>query len=508
VADRTRRRIGEDRGELLRKDAAAVAPTAPHARPRDTSANAAVDRKRSGPERFWDRKRVRGALVVGAVLSIAAHFAIMWSSFDRAPDFELRDVDGELAIPVDIVTEDTPPPASPSNPTNPESAHPTSTSNPGDTAAGGPRDAGVIRDGGADGGAGDAGRHDASAESIDGGKNRGDGSDNASNDAHVTITLTGDASTGASDAEAADASLMAMNGSHDAIDSLNSGVHAAEQAIVLVVNMAPIRQSPIASRIGPLITHIPQWDTFMAGANIDPVRDIDWIQVNGPSLRNTDKDEILVRYSAPDSVVDQAVDMIKSASNGTPFDAGVRNVKATLATADRAPRVFFRPQSHALVAVPPNFANTAATYYAHHALVAKAPFVSSEMEAVHLTMRHPNTAIPQVPEEISKLSLAVAHRGDDSAEIALDGECGDPSRALSAMAKIKDLYTALLGSRKGALANAMTNGILEKIEITTVGDHVRVDMIATPTQIEAVLELVSLQLGVDLPPLRQDGGAR
>src|SRR5579884_1182662 len=93
----------------LGEGAAQEAPTAPHATPRAEGA------RKTGPERFWARWPVRVALAACFVISGVAHCAVFPN--DVAPGFELRDVEGEAAIPVDILEEEAvvaePPPPPP-----------------------------------------------------------------------------------------------------------------------------------------------------------------------------------------------------------------------------------------------------------------------------------------------------------------------------------------------------------------------------------------------------------
>lgn len=99
-----------------RVGAANEAPTAPHA-----TAPAPGAALPGGPARFWDLRRLRVALVIGLVLSVLAHGVLVPFRLSFLPDVALKDVDGELAIPVDLLGEDTPP-APPPPPPPPDPA--------------------------------------------------------------------------------------------------------------------------------------------------------------------------------------------------------------------------------------------------------------------------------------------------------------------------------------------------------------------------------------------------
>ncbi|HEX8791103.1 MAG TPA: hypothetical protein VF765_09120, partial [Polyangiaceae bacterium] len=97
----------------LGEGAAQGAPTAPHATPRRDRG------PRTGPERFWAHWPVRLALGASLVVSGLAHCAVV--PFDLPHGFEVNDVEGEAAIPIDVLEGvDEPPPPPPPQPAEPE----------------------------------------------------------------------------------------------------------------------------------------------------------------------------------------------------------------------------------------------------------------------------------------------------------------------------------------------------------------------------------------------------
>ena len=163
----------------------------------------------------------------------------------------------------------------------------------------------------------------------------------------------------------ADASLEAgiAEGPGDPKSKLGAAgqVEPGEVLVQLLVNASEIRKHPVGSRLGPILVKVPQWRDFLDGSGIDPVRDTDWLFIQGPSFYNTARDAILIHYSSDDAIVDQAVDRLASrSSTGGPFDAGIPGVKASIGFADRAERVFLRPQSKLLAIVPADYAAKAA----------------------------------------------------------------------------------------------------------------------------------------------------
>src|SRR5262249_6196780 len=98
------------------RGAALDAPTAPHATP-----PVGVPKVLTGPARFWGLRRVRIALALTLALSLVAHWAVTpWGFFPDTSGIELKDIDGELSIPVALLGEETPrEPAPPPPPVEP-----------------------------------------------------------------------------------------------------------------------------------------------------------------------------------------------------------------------------------------------------------------------------------------------------------------------------------------------------------------------------------------------------
>jgi len=457
---------GEPKRRALGDGAAQSAPTAPHATPPPRG-----KRKRSGPERFWKRRSVRVAFGPFLVLSLVAHYVVF--PVELPHGFEVNDVEGEAAIPIDVLTAD---PAPPPPPPPPESAPPAS---PGKTdderakelaaAAAARADAGLARDAGSardaetqDGASTEAGPSDAGPTATDGG--------------------IGDAAIAA----VVDAGPNAIVG-----DAIQADVNL----VTLVVNAEVIRQHPVGARMGYLLRGIPQWDEFMSGTDIDPIRDTDWVQIAGPSLINTARDVVLIHYSAPDVVVDRAIDVVsRKYDRGGRFDAGVPGVKATLAHADRAERVLLRAQPHVLAVVPPSIAEKSA----RQLVAARLPAHNHPGEAVYLRLVNPHHPMPEIPETITEMRLRVVPRADLGADVIIEGDTKDAGEAADAA----DGLRRIVRRHNDALTSMLTHGLFDRVEVKTEGALVRAYIPVTLDQIETLTALVGGFLGVepDLSP--------
>lgn len=443
--------------------AAGSAPTSPHATPR------VLRGKPTGPERFWSLWRVRVALALGFAGSVAFHYAVGPWSLLPEEHLEFREVDGELTIPIEALMEE---PAAPT----PAAALPDKASetpgSPGQTKNG--PDAGPRND---DGGGGDAEAHD--------------GGDAGDLDAEVA-TLADAAAL----ATTADGGVIpGSNGPRDPAGMVGvaGSVQAGPSLVQLLVNMEVIRQNPTGAKMGPLLSAIPQWDDFMSGTQVDPVRDTDWVFITGPSLIHTERDAIMIHYSTSDAVVDKAIDIVAHKyDRGGLFDAGVPGVKATLGHADRAPRVFLRPQSHLVAVVPPDYANTAAR-------MLKGARVSAHVrpgEAVRLTLQNPSRPMPFLPTSISELRLWVIPRAaDGGADVFGEGDTPDSAAAILASEDFRRFVT-----RQNSIGvRIVTQGLLNNVEISPDGSVVRLKLSVSHEQLETLLGLVAGQLGVGLP---------
>lgn len=459
------------RGEPWR-GAAREAPTAPHA-----TEPLSPPKILTGPARFWGATRVRVALVVAAILSLTAHWwAMPWRLWNVDAGIEVKDAEGELAIPVDLLGEEIAPPPEP-DPTPPPRHDPTEN---------GPN----ARDGGAKvsdaGGIGDAA---------------------AASDA-------GDHEAGIGDAGIADAGLVALAdagiapgtaGAHNAAEAIGvkDVVNTGPQNVTLVMNVALIRSNPFGARLGPVFQQIPQWRDFMRGSQsgVDPIRDTDWILIYGPSLIHTDRDAVLIRYNISDQAVDAAVDGIASSyDKGGPYDAGVRGVKASLGYADNGQRVFLRPQSKLLVIVPPAHAAQAARAYATTMPRGPAP-----NEAVRLIVKTPSNQVSirglSLSKSLKELRLWIVPRADTGADVYAEGDCDDEASAAIIATELTNELARVNQLGFGPFnVSALTRGLLDKARVSPDGKRVKLHVEATPNQLEAVLQLVAGQVGAQLPP--------
>jgi hypothetical protein len=468
------------RPRALGEGAGLAAPTAPHATP-------PADRRsrRSGPERFWSKGRVRAALGVSLVLSLVSHGLLM--PIGVPSGFAVKDVEGEAAIPVDLLESSAAPPEPPPPlegvvaPPPPKDED--KTSEPGaaarpDAGARASRDAGGADDGSvANASDARAPLRDGSAEGTDAGR-------------WGTLLDEQEDASSASDAGAASDAGSEPSDPH-AVAGAVASVQPSVVNVVLVINADVVRRHPVGAGLGALLRGIPQWDDFMSGTSIDPVRDTDWFMVSGPSLVNTERDVVLIHYSASDAAIDRAMAIVaRKYARGGAFDTGIAGVRAVRAHADRAERVILRPQPHVLAVVPPDDAVKVARQLSGARV--RPPIAPTE--AFYMRLVKPQRPLPELPASISELRLRVVPRSDDGADVYVEGDTSDAAEATSAAAAV----ARIVRRHNDVITSIVTHGLLDRVEVTSEGARVKLHLTATLDQIETLASIVGAFLGVPL----------
>jgi len=393
-------------------------------------------------------------------VSAAGHAVVL--PFEIPEGFEVKEVEGEVAIPVDLLADDAPPLATvaaspPAARSDEEKAKESATAAPAPPrpARRDPRpvDAGV------------AASKERDAAPVEAGPDGGA--------APAPVAAARDA--GARDPEA----LIASD-----------AVRADVNLVKLTINAEVIRAHPVGARLGELIRGIPQWDDFMGGTDLDPIRDFDWIIISGPSLvKSTAHDAVYVHYSVSDAAMDRAVRVVGGKyERGGPFDAGVRGVRAMLARADRAERVILRPQPHFLAVVPPSVAQSSARVLSMGAISAHI----HPGEAMNARLLNPHNAMPQIPESISELRARIVPRPDLGADVLIEGDAKDALSAIDAA----ETFRRLFRRHNDAITSILTHGLLDHVEVSVQEGKVDVRVAATLDQIETLVTLVADFLGI------------
>jgi hypothetical protein len=435
TADKPKRRpLGEG--------AARAAPTSPHATPPP------VGSAPNGPERFWTRWRTRAALVVALALSVSIHLGPI-APFAFPSRFDVTELEGEAAIPVDLLAgEEAPPPPPIESPPPPEPAAAGEKTDGMRDAAPPPRDAAPAPADASVDGAVDAGAGDGAGE---GG------------------------------AEAPDAAMDPT--------AIASTVTSGPPRIELQINASVIRKHPVGAKMGFLLRGLPQWEDFVGETSIDPVNDVDWILISGPSFIETSRDVVVVHFSTSDAAVDKAVRLVMHKyPHGGAFDAGVPGARAVLAYADRSERVILRPAPHVLIVVPPKDA----AKVARQVMGARIQPNSRPGDALYWKFMHPHQMLRELPESITEMRLRVVPHADGSADVLAEGDTPDADSAQAAAPEV----ARFARRHNDALTSLLTHGLFDHVQVTAEGTQVKARLTASLDQIATVVSLVAGLLGV------------
>lgn len=383
-------------------------------------------------------------------------------------DFEVKDNDGEVDIAVDLFEEAPPQPVK-----------------TGDQKP----QQGDGLDGGSEAGIAD-GSVDASAtKKADGGSDAG--RDGGSGPVDASTDAMGDA--------APIASSPPDNGPKDSLGIVGTAgaIKAANVYVTVSVNAEAIRKNSVGKRSGALLQGIGQWKTFLAGTNIDPVRDAEWVLIEGPSLVDTTKAVITIRYNLKDEQMDAACAMMAERykdKGGGPYETGIPGMKAWLAFADKGERILVRPQSHMLVILPsrktvsPEKEKQLLKKIGQTVYPAK---LKNANEAVRVILKEPNHAISKIPVGLSEVRLRTIPGAHDDATIFIEGDCKNETECAKAHQELEDTLGGLgslagLGSLVGSIRPGMVK-VINQVQLSHDSKHVRFELTLSRDDLQELL---------------------
>ena len=274
------------------------------------------------------------------------------------------------------------------------------------------------------------------------------------------------------------------------------------RAVALGLDVTKFRDHPVGKNLGPLVAAMPQWQELMQGIVDDPVREIDWVYLVGPSLNDTAKDVIVIHHSLSDEAIERAIDKLHQRSTSVvPYDTGVPGVKATFGNFDQGPRVILRAQPHLIVIVPPELAAKAAGVLT----TARVKTPEGAGEALRLWLRDPHAAVPYIPRDVVEMTVVVMPREDGGLDASGDGTCADEPAAARAEARVR----ALLDHFDNFVVRALTRNILGSVKVSHDGAVVHARLAASREQVETVLSFIATYLGTGIDAGHQptSGGA-
>jgi hypothetical protein len=247
-----------------------------------------------------------------------------------------------------------------------------------------------------------------------------------------------------------------------------------------------VRNHPLGERIGRLLVNFPQWSSFFASADVDPVRDLNRILIVGPQFRRSADVVAILHHRLPQKVLRGAVDrLVQRPPRGRWLDT---KLPAAMAHADRAERLFVLTAPDVIVVAPPHLESSLLA-----APPTKFPTPPGD-EAMVLHIKTPWRALIglpfRLPESIAWLRLDVLPLENGGAELRLAAE--DESAAL-AREHAESLSTALntltnpdLGAL-GALVGMRSIAFIDRVQFRAKDKHLSAQVSVTPRQLDRLL---------------------
>lgn len=247
-----------------------------------------------------------------------------------------------------------------------------------------------------------------------------------------------------------------------------------------------VRQHPLGERIGRLIVDFPQWSSFFASGDIDPVRDINRILVVGPQFRRSADVVAILHHNLPAAVVRESVDrLVQRPPKGRWLEG---KTPAARAHADRAERVFVLSAPHVLVVAPPHLEQQILD-----APPTRFPTPSGQ-EALVLHVKTPSRALIglpfSVPESLAWLRLDVLPLADGGAQLRLTAEDEDAKQAEEHAQSLTLALNALTNpdlGPLGALVGLRSIALLDKVYFRAQGAQISGQLRVTPRQLDRLL---------------------
>ncbi|HQP34666.1 MAG TPA: hypothetical protein PLI95_05795 [Polyangiaceae bacterium] len=253
-----------------------------------------------------------------------------------------------------------------------------------------------------------------------------------------------------------------------------------------------IRRHPMGNQFGPVLSRHPQWGSFFANTNLDPIQDTDRIWLAGPQFRDTSRVVAVLRYRVPEARVRAAVSAVvkRSGSDGAWLDAGVPAAKGR---ADRADRLFVMPAPSILVVVPPDGLAAASK-------VRSIP-AGGRSELFVLSLRSARNALKgfpiDVPASLENLRFSIESASDGGIDLRVSVR--DKDGAAAAVEHARRLTQDV--DRFGLLQVAFTSvRIFEPFSFRTDGDMIHGATHMNERQLRNALSALAAFIDTHAPP--------
>ena len=261
----------------------------------------------------------------------------------------------------------------------------------------------------------------------------------------------------------------------------------------ILVNTRVLRGHPVGMHVGPLFGMWVGWRSTLRAIAPDPVADLDWIDVVGPSDPASERMLAREASASAGAAIDGRLVALQARSAEPAASHVDGRMPAAAARLDGALRVVFRPQPGYVAAA------AASGGPALSRLLARARVqdpTTEPLEAVRLDVLHPHDQVRMLPASIRRIRAHVFALAGGDADGNAEGDCDSAEEATRAAATLRDT----VARQNFSLVRMLTHGLLDGVAITGDGALVRIHLHATRDQLEAVLALVSAMVPATATP--------
>jgi hypothetical protein len=252
----------------------------------------------------------------------------------------------------------------------------------------------------------------------------------------------------------------------------------------MLVQTSVLRAHPVGVHIGPVFGMWLGWRSTLRAVARDPVADLDWLDVVGPSDAAGQRMVARVADGPAAAALDGRLVALQARSAEPAASHVDGRMPAAAARLDGVLRVVFRPQPR-LVA-----ATSAASGPALSRVLARARMqdpATEPLEAVRIDRRHPHDAVRLIPPGIRRIRARVMALANGDAEGNAEGDCDSAEEAARAATDLRET----VARQNFPLVRMLTHGLLDGLAVTSEGPVVRIHLHASRDQLEAVLSLVT-----------------
>jgi hypothetical protein len=283
--------------------------------------------------------------------------------------------------------------------------------------------------------------------------------------------------------------------------------------VKIMIYTEKIRSHPLAPRVGRLLASVPQWRDFFGPAALDPIRDIDRLQITGPQLRDSSEVAVVARVNVSEERVRAAIDAIvrSDPEYGNWLDGGVPTATARV---DRAQRFFVMPSPKIVIVTPPSALENVRKMGPRTTLrPAKGPEVALG-EIVTPWRPFRDSGIPfAVPKSIQKVRAKLTFDEYGGAIVELIAKDENPEKAAENAEFLQRNVSAAGQLNLGILGAILGTGnqkFFEKVLFSSKGDEIHGHILFTRRQLDTIIDFAPMVIGGSSrprPPRRSaDGG--